>query len=148
MIKKETGWRGMTLAELMTVIAIITLISIAGSFSFSSLIGDKFESDCRKIISDLCWARQMAVSTHQDYIADFDAANKQYSIYRGSVALNNRLKLQGLTLDSISFLPAFPAQVRFNFPQGISLDKQIILNYQGKTKVIIIFGDTGYVRIQ
>ncbi len=109
--------RGITIIELIVVIAIIAVLAGASMLSFTSLIGARLDADARKIMSDLCWVRQMSVATHQNYIVDFDPVNERYTIYRGSIAFNNQVKLQNLTADLVSVVPG-PAQITFSFPQG------------------------------
>lgn len=138
---------GITLLELLSVIAIIAIISGVSLVSFTSLTGERLESDARKIVSDLTWARQMAVATHQDYIVDFDLINERYTIYRGSIAVNNQLKLQNLIADLVSVAPG-PVQITFNSPIGTAQTQQINLSLQGKTRQVIIYGNTGFVKMQ
>lgn len=148
-IKKSLRFSGITLIELITVIAIIASLATAGFISFTSSIGDRLDADARKLVSDLCWARQVAVSTHQNYIVDFDVVNERYTIYRGSIAVTNQIKTQNLVVDLVSVAPV-PAQITFSFPQGIpapQITKDITLSYQGRTKQVRVFGNTGYVRI-
>lgn len=145
--KRIIDLKGFSLIELMVVIAIIAVMAGASIVSFSSLTGSRLEADARKMVADLCWARQMAVATHQDYIVDFDLVNTKYTIYRGSIAVANEVKEQNLTATITSVLPV-PTQITFSFPSGVAQTKQVNLNYQGKTKQIVTFANTGYVKIQ
>lgn len=135
---------GFTLVELIAVIAIVAAVSGLALASFSTLSGDRLTADARKIASDLCWARQLAVTTHQNYVVDFSAAN--YSIYRGSVAPNNQIKNQNLYTGVT--LSAAPAQLTFSFPQGTTQNGSIALSSQGKIRTVVTFANTGYVNIQ
>ena len=139
--------RAGTLIELMVVIAIIGVLAAASLLSFTTLAGERLEADTRKVAADLCWARHMAVATHQNYIVDFDIVNERYVIYRGSIAVNNQLKSQNLIVDLVSVIPG-PAQITFSFPQGTASTQQINLGFQGKAKQVNVFGNTGYVKIQ
>ncbi|MCG2711378.1 MAG: prepilin-type N-terminal cleavage/methylation domain-containing protein [Candidatus Omnitrophica bacterium] len=154
--KKE--WRGkrkfisarlsaLTLVELMVVVAIVGIISTASLLSISYTDSRRLETETRRIIGDLCWARKMAVARHINYIVDFDIVNEQYTVYEGSVSPANMCKQQRLVSD-ISLLAPLPNQVVFNFPSGDSLAKQIDLSYRGQTRQIIIFSGSGYVRMQ
>lgn len=145
--EKRVYQSGFSLIELMVVIAIIAVMAGASIVSFSSLTGSRLDADARKMVADLCWARQMAVATHQDYIVDFDLVNSRYIIYRGSIAVANEVKAQNLTATLTSVLPV-PAQITFLFPTGTAQTKQVNLDYQGKTKQIVAFANTGYVKIQ
>ena len=136
-----------TLIELIVTVTIIAVIAAAGIVSFSTLVPRRLEAEARKIVSDLCWARDLAVARHQNYVVDFDTTNERYIIYRGSINPVNEVKRQNLEVDLASVTPA-PAQLQFNFPSGTTQSKQINLSYQGGTKGVIIFGETGYVRMQ
>jgi len=145
--KNISNGAGFTLIELMVTITIIAVITAAGIVSFSSLVPRRLEAEARKIVSDLCWARDLAVARHQNYVVDFDTTNERYIIYRGSINPVNEVKRQNLEVDLASVTPA-PAQLQFNFPSGTTQSKQINLSYQGGTQGVIIFGETGYVKIQ
>ena len=145
--RKEEEMKGFTLIELVIVVAIIAVISAGALISLSTIGPKRLEAEARKIVSDLCWARQMAVAIHQNYIVDFEPVNERYIIYRGSVDPANEIKRQNLEVDLVSVVP-LPAQLQFNFPRGTSQSKQINLSYQGRTKQVLVFGETGYVRLQ
>lgn len=141
------GKKSLTLIELVIVVTIIAILTATGLVSFSIIAPRQLEAEARKIVSDLCWARQMAVATHQDYIVVFDTTNDRYIIYRDSITPANEIKRQSLEVDLVSVTPA-PTQLQFNFPSGTTQSKQINLNHQGKPGQIIVFGQTGYVKIQ
>lgn len=136
--------KGFTLIELIAVIAIVAVMSGLSLASFSTLSGDRITANARKIVSDLCWVRQLAVTTHQNYVVDFTAAN--YAIYRGSVSPSNQVKAQ--TLHAGITLSAAPSQLTFSFPQGTTQNGNIGLSFQGKTKTVVTFANTGYAKIQ
>ena len=148
--------KAFSLIELIVVIAIIAVVSAAGFMSFSSLTGDRLTADARKIINDLCWIRQLAVAgsqyipmgSRQNYIVVFDTASESYTIYEGSVNPSNQIKTQSLNpgVDLASISP-LPAQITFSYPLGTAETKTITLNSQGRTRQVITFANTGYVRI-
>lgn len=146
-IKNRVCPAGMSIVELITVIAIIGVISGASFVSFTFVTGNRLEADTRKIVSDLCWARQMSVAQHRNYIIDFDTANERYIIYRDSIAVNNEVKKQDLSVDLVSVAP-LPAQVTFSFPLGTSAARQVNLSAVGRTRQVVVFADTGYVKFQ
>lgn len=144
---RENSLTGFTLIELVVVVAIVAIISIAGLVSFSILIPGRLEAEVRKAVSDLYWAREMAVAGHHNYIVVFEPVNERYIIYRDSITPANEIKRQNLEVDLVSVTPA-PTQLQFNFPSGTTQSKQINLSYKGKPGQIIVFGQTGYVKIQ
>lgn len=139
--------RGFSIVEMAVVIMVIAMLTALGMISFSSVIPKRLEAEARKIVSDLCYAREMAVSKHNNYIVDFDITNEFYTVYEGSINPNNLIERQKLEIDLVSVTP-LPNRIQFNYPFGIAEDKQIDLNYRGKTKRITVFGNTGYVKMQ
>jgi Tfp pilus assembly protein FimT len=136
-----------TTVEIVIVITIIAIISVLAVVSFSTISPKRLEAEARKIISDLCWVREMAVAGHQNYFVVFDTLNEQYEIYRGSINPNNQVKFENLEVDLVSVTPA-PAQLQFSFPLGTTQSKQINLSYQGRAQQVRVFGETGYVRME
>lgn len=147
MRRKKEKMKGFTLIELVIVVAIVAIITVAGLISFSIFIPRRLEAEARKIISDLCWARELAVASHRNYIVVFEPDNERYIIYRDSVAGGNEIKRQSLEVDLVSLVPS-TNQITFYFPKGDTRSKEINLSYQGNPKRIIVFGETGYVRMQ
>jgi prepilin-type N-terminal cleavage/methylation domain-containing protein len=152
-LRKKMFLTGFTLIEFIVVIAIIAVLSAVGIVSFSSLTGDKLTSDARKLVNDLCWARQMAVARNQNYIIDFNTTSERYSIYNTSISPANQLKIQILSpgIDLVSVTPAAPVVFNtFSFPKpaSIATNSNITLSAQGKTATVQVFNTTGYVKIQ
>ena len=138
---------GITFIELIVVVMIIGIVTAASLVSFAILTPKKLEADARRIVDDLCWAREMAVTKHANYIVDFDIINERYDIYEGSITSNNLLKRQVLEVDLVSITPV-PARLTFAYPLGTSQSKQINLNYQGKSRQVTVLEETGYVKMQ
>lgn len=154
---KSCNTYAFSLIELLTVIAIIALTAGVGIVSFSSITAHRLATDARKIAADLCWGRQLAASGHQNfvntgrqnYIVSFDTSAESYALYYSSVGPANLVKTQGLQpgVDLVSVTPS--AQITFSYPQGRpAQDTTITLNSQGKTRQVVVFASTGYVRVQ
>lgn len=149
---------GFTVLELIIVIAVIAILAGTSLLSFSSLTGTKLDSDTRKIVSDLCWARQTAVATRTNYITDFDLANERYTVYRdingnGTPEANEEIQKRSLTADLASFTdflgtPVAPERITFSFPSGTTQDRLVNLSYQARTRQVSVYGNTGYVKMQ
>lgn len=146
--------KGFTLVELIAIIAIVAVVSGLSLASFSTLSGDRLTADARKIVSDLCWARQLAAAKHRNHIVVFDTAAENYIVYDD---LDNdsfadpieEIKEQVLTtgIDLVSVTPPL-AQLIFSFPFGTTQTKTITLSSQGRIRTVVTFANTGYVRIQ
>jgi prepilin-type N-terminal cleavage/methylation domain-containing protein len=146
--------KGFTLIELIAVIAIVAVVSGLSLASFSTLTGDRLTADARKIASGLCWARQLAAAKHRNHIVVFDTAAESYVVYddlNGNALpeANEEIKKQILTtgINLVSATP-LPAQITFGSPSGTTQTKTITLNSQGKTKTVVTFANTGYVKLQ
>jgi len=138
---------GFTVVELLVVIVIIATVSVMAVVSFSTISPKRLEAAARKIVSDLLWAREMAVARHENYIVDFDTTIERYIIYRNSINPDNQVKYEDLDVDLESVNPT-PPRLQFNFPSGSTQSKQINLSYRGITQQIRVFGETGYVRME
>lgn len=136
--------RAFTLIEIIVVVAILSIISVYIGISFSAIPARELESQARKLISDLYRTREMSVTMRQDFIVDFDVANKNYTIYKDSIAPANFLELKHLNIDSISITPQ-PENISFSYPRGTTQTKSITLNHKGKIERIAIFSSTGYI---
>jgi prepilin-type N-terminal cleavage/methylation domain-containing protein len=138
---------GFTLIEMTVVVAIVAVVATGGMVSFSALGSLRLETEALKLVTDLSWARQMAVARHRDIVVDFNLAQEVYTIYHDSITAGNEEKHQALTVDIASVTPA-PERVTFYFPQGTSESKQIQLSHRGKTRQVTIFASTGHVKFQ
>lgn len=130
----------------MVVVAIISIISTYAGVSFVLIAPKKLEAQTRSLANELSWARDLAASQHENFLVDFNVTNRTYTVYRQSVDPANFLEQRALEVDAVSVNPA-PNQIQFDYPQGTSqLGKDITLTYQGQTRVITVFPETGYIR--
>ncbi len=156
--------RAYTLIELIAVIAIVAVMSALALASFSTLSGDRLNGDCRKIVNDLCWARQMAVAgkpyfssaARRQYIIVFNTTGETYDLFYDvngdglpdPATENIKTQILSSGVDLVSVAPG-PAQITFYYPQAtLTQTKTITLSAQGKTRQVLVFGNTGYARIQ
>ena len=147
MRKEERLKRGFTLIELVTAVVIIAIITAAGLVSFSSISSRRLEGAARKIVSDLSWARDEAVSRHKQCTVDFDTANNTYDVKEAGVLIEQ----QSLNVDLASvtdFSGSSVSNITFNFPLGTAQDRIINLSSGAKTRSVRVFGETGYVRME
>ena len=139
------------MVELVVVVAIIGVLTASVTVSFSGLGGTKLGADARKILTDISWARERAAATHTRQGFSFDTSNRTYSVYKSPTATasdftgDNFLKMAWLEVS----LSLAAANLWVYSPGGnISGPATITLDYGGRTRLIRIFPDTGYARIE
>jgi hypothetical protein len=123
--------RSVTFIELITALAIMSIISATVGINFSLYDSRRLEVAGRIIAADMALTGQMAATYHRNYTVYFDIANDTYSIYNGSSNPANltKRKALGLNLVTIRFprilnngsttdVDLSPSSIRFNFPQG------------------------------
>lgn len=144
--------QGFTMIELIVVVAIISLLCAAGMFSVSTMFSQRLDAEAHKLLADLYWARERAVSRHLDYIVDIDAGSDDYAIYEdrngdGNMDADEQVKSQHLEVDITSSLQ----DLTFQPPLGEVLlnpsnADEIDLDYgTKKTRRLEINEETGYV---
>ena len=138
--------RAVSFIELITAVAIMSIISATTGISFTLYDRRKIEVGGRILAADMAWTRQMAATYHRNYAVDFDINNDIYSIYNGSIAAANLIKRKaiGVNLATVRFprvntdgtttdVNLAPSSIRFNFPFGniTRADGNPISNYTG-----------------
>lgn len=137
-----------SLIEIIIVVAVISILSVYTGVSFALLGPRRLQAQTRKLVSDLCWVRDMAAARHHNFIVDFDTAARSYSVYQDD--LDDFIERKSLDVDAVSIdLPSSTFQ--FNYPRGTLSTNQnihIILTQGSRTQTVTIFSATGYVRWQ
>lgn len=140
--------KGYTLIEMSMVIFITAIILVSGVSYVSIITPRRLEAETRKMIAELCWVRELAVSRHQNYTLTFDTAANSYIIYNES---GGEIKRDNLTIDLISVTDSSgsPAsQATFYYPKGTAQDRIINLGYGGRSQRVRLFPETGYARME
>lgn len=68
---KKKAIAGFTIIELIMVIVIISILAVLALPRFDSFYEIKLNGAVKKIISDIRYAQQMAISRHEDYRVSF-----------------------------------------------------------------------------
>jgi len=138
-----------SLIEVVVVIAIVSILSITIAVSFSSMTPKNLETQTRKLANDLRWVRDMASAQHRNFIIEFVPGQRQYLIYKDSVAAANLVERRSLEVNSLAVTPAALTRLQFNYPKAtITANANIVLGAGSRTKTIIVFSETGYIYCQ
>jgi prepilin-type N-terminal cleavage/methylation domain-containing protein len=160
--------RGYTVIELIMVIVIVGILAALAMPRFQSFYYIKFNGAMKKVIADIRYVQQLAVSRHESYNIIFDTASETYEVRRVSdnsyainpfsrsnfiVDFNTDPQYKGINIVSADF-GGGSSTLRFDW-QGIprngadtplSSEGSISFSYQGNTIVIYITPNTGRVK--
>ncbi|MFH1398049.1 MAG: GspH/FimT family pseudopilin [Candidatus Omnitrophota bacterium] len=159
--------RGFTIIELTIVILIIGILAVLTLPRFGSFYEIKLHGAVKKVISDIRYAQQLAISSHSDYRVNFsgnsynvrwvtDGAYAISPFTRGNLAIdfNTDQQYKGITISNPSF--AGTTDLRFNWqgnPLGgtggdLITPGQVTFSYQGNSLTIYVEPGTGKVSWQ
>jgi prepilin-type N-terminal cleavage/methylation domain-containing protein len=126
---------GVTLTELIVVIAIVGILVVALGFSFQGWTGKyKVEAATKQIYSDLMDARARAMQFNRDYFVDFPSA----TTYRMTEDTNDNFAFEPGAGDTV--IPTFPKTVEYTL-NWISVPNITLAN------VVIVFDKRGLISI-
>ena len=175
----KTGWvmkrhqkKGFTLIEILLVLIILGILSVAGISIFGHVADTKTEAAARMLASDIIYARSLARSRNAIFGIAFDTTTSSYTVHLFDPATNTETPVTNPTTQTpmvvhVSQLPAFSgvtlsnanfggtAKVRF-LPQGtpqngagVNLVDQgsIIVSQAQVTRMVRIQPETGEVSL-
>ncbi|MCP4652136.1 MAG: prepilin-type N-terminal cleavage/methylation domain-containing protein [Candidatus Omnitrophica bacterium] len=106
--------KGVTLIELIVVMAIVAIISGGAVVSFSLVDSRRLKAETNTLLADLWWAGEMATAKRKDYIVNFDTSNNRYSITDGTGNMVRPFRNLGVDLNTA------PDTMTFYAPRGFS----------------------------
>jgi prepilin-type N-terminal cleavage/methylation domain-containing protein len=161
---KKIATAGFTIIELIMVIVIIGILAVVAMPRFDSFNEIKLHSAVKKVISDIRYTQQLAISRHTDYRVSFsgntyDVRRVSDSVYatspftRGNLTVNFNTDTQykGITISNPNF--AGTTGLRFNWqgnPMGstgtnLATAGQVTFSYQGNSLTVSVEPGTGKV---
>jgi type II secretory pathway pseudopilin PulG len=79
----------MTLVELVIVIIIVSMLSVAAAGSFTQVSGRRFKNEVQLIVADIALARELAMTRHQAYFVNFNIVDDRYIVRNANCACSN-----------------------------------------------------------
>ena len=155
---------GFTLIELIMVLVIVGILSAITIPRFDSFFAIKLDGATKKLVSDIRYTQQLAISRHTNSRIVFNAAKDSYvaekEVPRGSanwvnatdpftranlsVNFSTHSKYRGIDIQS----PVFGggSVLGFNWQGMPQFGGSVILFYRGKSRTISVEPNTGMVR--
>ncbi|MBI3595961.1 MAG: GspH/FimT family pseudopilin [Nitrospirae bacterium] len=146
--------QGFTLTELLIVMAITGILSGLASVSFiSQLPHHRLNSAARDVVSDLRWARQLALAERQPVSVVLDLERERYQIERRSqpgipIGWVRDLQDRGQGYGEIDLVSSSGGRILTFYPQGTtsSWTTIILKNQSGEERQITVVA-TGRVKL-
>jgi len=144
--------KGLTLVEMAISLAITAVLAAIVLVSFNWVDNRKLDTQARNLVSDLIWGRELAASRHHNYIVDFDIANETYSFYNGSKSAANLVRKQKLSVNLVNVTKWDHSVIKnftFSAPNGNTNSSVLItLNQTGRSRIINVSDETGFLRME
>lgn len=140
--------RGVTLIEILTVIAIVSLVVATTGPSFVRAVTNaRFNAAAREVLNALRTARYEARQGRQETIVTFDTSRRVYVIdgHAHALELAPDARLSLITADS-ELVDAGTAAIRF-FPDGSSTGGEVSLASENRSVSIAVDWLTGQVAL-
>lgn len=149
MFGKNKGFSLIEIIAVVTVISIVSAVVVVSSRNLSSL---KLDAEARKIVADINWIRQKAISSGSHHAVSFQITPRNYVLYVSPTASeadfinsSNYIKQESLSAG----LLLSPLVLWIYAPLGTMAGPQnIVLSDGANTKQILIYPQTGYLKIE
>jgi Tfp pilus assembly protein FimT len=164
MIKQKNGF---TMVDILVVITIMLIFSVLAIPRLTSYKTMKLYSAANKLAMDIRYTQQLGISRQKRCGLSFDPGNDSYFVYikttadkatdpytRGDLILDFQTDRNYKGVDLVS--TNFGDTLMFNqvgkphnsAGDGLASDGQILLQFTGESKTVLITQDTGRVSIQ
>ena len=162
---KQILKRGFTLIEVVMAIVIIGILAALAIPRFESFYSIKLNGAMKKVISDIRYTQQIAVSHHTDSRIIFNTAGDSYNAQEYNATSNNWQSIKdpftqanldldfrnnpqyaGIDINSVNF--GGNNTLQFDW-RGVPLyNGTAVFNYKGNQKTVIVETNTGQVMVQ
>jgi prepilin-type N-terminal cleavage/methylation domain-containing protein len=140
---------GFTLIEIIIVVVVMSIMMGITMLSIALFFTRQLDGDTRKLLSDICWAREMTLSKHDNHTVTINTAAESYTIADSSgnvVRPTQTLKVS---------IASAPNTITFQVPLATAVANPassplitITLTREGRQKQIGIRTETGYAKIE
>jgi len=163
------GSPGFTLIEIIMVIVIVSILMAVAVPRFQAFNTVKLNGAVKKIVSDIRYAQQLSLATHDTYRLSFDPSADKYGVLRANdsqyakdpfsrkdflVDLKNDKRYGGVDISSASFGGTTGLQftwdglVQNTNGANLTSEGSTVISYKGQSMTIYVRPLTGTVRVQ
>ena len=157
--------KGFTLIETVIVLVIVGILAALAIPRFDSFYSIKFEGSLKKVISDIRYVQQLAISRHENCRIIFNPGNDTYSAQeqltaaapwnaindpftRASLLMNFRTDSQYRGIDIFSANFNSSNILQFDW-QGVPLSAgNVTFSYRGNSRTVSVLPNTGKANTQ
>lgn len=141
--------RGVTLTELIIVVAIIGILAIALNFSYQGWMGGyRVEKDIKELFTEIMQARQMAMTRNAFTFVDFPTV-RSYRVIEDTNGNGTSNPGAGTTDDTV-VTPGGSKQINYDITMAdaanaatglttITLDKRGFVSFNGSIRIVTTF---------
>lgn len=141
--------RGLTLVEMLVVIAISGMLGAFSIVSCTEYFHHRVEAEARKLASDLIWARQEAMARREAFYVDFDTGNATYVISNAGAEWKRRhVAANIVAVTDLSGVPYVPSSITFAATNGTCSGTLVNLTWGAQSRSVLIYGGSGYIKVQ